>query len=154
MKAVFYNTTGATVAPGGIIPFAFVAETNASCGAVPAPTNGSIMLDSGLYLISYSVGGVSPVADQTITALPEYQGASRPEYARTQTVTDEGGYFNLSNTFIALITTPTTLDVRLDITAEDATATPTAVTDVSASLTLIKLSNPYGTTCNNNCGCR
>lgn len=153
-NVAFYNTTAQTIAPGNIVPFSYVTGTNTNCGAVPTPTNGSIVLDCGLYLVSYSVNGVSPAAGQTITALPEYQGASHPEYARTQIVETEGGYFNLTNTFIASITTPTTLDVRLDITAADATATPEAATDVSASLTLVKLSNPYNNSYNNNCGCR
>ncbi len=154
IEASFYNTTGQTVVPGGLIPFAFVTGTCPLGANTPAPTNGTIMLKRGLYLISYSVNGISPVDDQTITALPEYQGTSRTEYSRTQTVATAGEYFNLSNTFLALITSDTTLDIKLNITPVEGTAT--AVTDVSASLTLVKLSDfdDIRHHWHNNCNCR
>ncbi len=153
IEAAFFNTTGATVSSGGLVPFAFVTGTGLMGRNVP--TNGTIMLDSGLYLITYSINGVSPVAGQTITAVPEYQGTSHTEYSRSDTVDTVDGYFNLNNTFLAFITSDTTLDIKLNITPAEATTTPVPVTDVSASLTLVKLRDFRR--CNhgqNSCNCR
>lgn len=130
----FLNTNGTTLTTGSIVPFRYVLGT----GNLARNTNGgTVSLDSGTYIIAYSLGATAPTAGSTVTVTPEYGGALHPEYSRSFTVTAEGQSFELSD--LLAITLPTDTSFSLNVTVNGCGTEPVTLTGVSASAIVYKV---------------
>ncbi len=131
----FLNTTSTSVGTGTIVPLRYVLGTG---NLGKSASGGTVNLDSGTYIMAYSLGATASATGGTTTITPEYGGTVHSEYARTFTTTDAGQSFEISDILAFTLPTDTTFSLNVALTSTVETETPT-LTGVNASAVIYKV---------------
>ena len=126
----FFNTSGATITSGSVIPLRYVIGS----GELGRGTTGGVVsLDAGCYSVEYSLNAIAPIAGLTVTVTPEYLGALHPEYSRSFTSSAVDQSFDIAGSFVANLPGESSLSLVVTITGAPDGET-VSLTDANASM--------------------
>lgn len=128
IESVYAGATAVTVAAGGFVPIAPIAQTPSSTLTV---TGGAVALPAGSYLITYSMQGSNPTADGDVLLSlyangAQIAGETVSEYATTGTLASGSKTIVYTTASPVSLTLVNTSGSALDYASASITATKIA----------------------------